>query len=323
MFDFKVTVFEHNGLISINGEERVQFLQGLITQDIEALNHHKIMWSAFLTPQGKFLNEFMVIEDQDRILLDCAAGPSMMEFGKDLRRHVLDQKVKIGIENQFLSLALFECNGKEISALEIQNFLKGLGIDFEGLMLFQDPRTQAMGWRLLYPKAEISAFLDKAKPYIVTNHSYHHLRIAQAIPDQNMDLEQEKSLLLENNFDALHAIAWDKGCYRGQELTARTKYRGLIRKILVPISYSQSLPTKGAEILSAGLVIGKICGGLPIILGGTNGLALALIQQDSLVKHLNKSESSDSTQMHLKDGEEILLYPSLPLWLSDKILKIT
>jgi folate-binding protein YgfZ len=99
--------------------------------------------------------------------------------------------------------------------------------------------------------------------------TYAYLRIANAVPDGSRDMEVGKAILLENNIDLLNGVAWDKGCYTGQELTARTKYRGLIKKRLVPVQIDGAIPQAGTPLIENGVEVGEMRGA-----SGGDGLAL-------------------------------------------------
>ena len=104
---------------------------------------------------------------------------------------------------------------------------------------------------------------------------YDRLRISQGVPDGSRDLEVEKSILLENGFDELHGVDWDKGCFMGQELTARTHYRALIKKRLMPVAIDGPAPAPGTPVLAGGKEAG-------IMRSAVDGLGLALLRLEFL-----------------------------------------
>jgi folate-binding protein YgfZ len=137
-------------------------------------------------------------------------------------------------------------------------------------ILYPDPRTPALGIRMLLPNSG-----EAGSP--IPFDSYDRLRIAQAAPDGSRDMEVGKAILLENNIDLLNGIAWDKGCYTGQELTARTHYRGLIKKRLTPVRIAGVTPAIGTPLIEAGSEVGEM--------RGANGdLGLALLRLERLRK---------------------------------------
>jgi folate-binding protein YgfZ len=237
-------------VIAVGGDDRINFLQGLVSNDVTKLAPGGAVWAALLTAQGKFLHEFFIIADGDRLLLDCEAARK-----DDLLRRLKMFKLRSKVELADLSgeLALFARLGDAPAG-------EGAGI------AFADPRHPGIGSRLLLP-AGTPATADFA--------DWDRARIALGLPDGSRDLVVEKSILLENGFDELHGVAWDKGCYVGQELTARTKYRGLVKKRLVPVAVTGPLAAAGTPILRGEQEVGEIR-------SGCDGMALALLRLEAI-----------------------------------------
>lgn len=237
-------------VIAVGGDDRIAFLQGLVSNDVSKLAPGRAIWAALLTAQGKFLHEFFIIDAGDRLLMDCEAARK-----DDLLRRLKMFKLRSKVELTDLSaeLALFARLGPG-DAAEL------------GGMAFADPRHAEMGSRLLLPVGT-KAPGDFAE--------WDRARIALGLPDGSRDLLVEKSILLENGFDELHGVAWDKGCYVGQELTARTKYRGLVKKRLVPVAVTGPLPEPGSPVLRDGQEVGEIR-------SGRDDLALALLRLEAI-----------------------------------------
>ena len=125
-----------------------------------------------------------------------------------------------------------------------------------------DPRLAALGVRLLLPRPQAASVLAALGSTPATPADYDAHRLALGVPAGSRDIQVEKSTLLEAGFDELHGISWDKGCYMGQELTARTKYRGLVKRRLVPVRVDGPMPEPGTPILAGGKEVGEIRGGL-------------------------------------------------------------
>src|SRR5207245_3225890 len=115
--------------------------------------------------------------------------------------------------------------------------------------VFVDPRLAELGARAVLPRDGAAAVLAGLGFSAGAVADYERRRIALGVPDGSRDLPVEKAILLENGFDELNAIDWDKGCYMGQELTARTRYRGLVRKRLMPVTIEGPAPAFGAPLL--------------------------------------------------------------------------
>jgi tRNA-modifying protein YgfZ len=218
------------GVISVTGPDRVPFLQGLVSNDVQLASAGEAVWAAFLTPQGKYLADFFIIADGDRLLLDCEAAQADTLVTK-LSRYRLRSKVVVGTAPELLVFAAWD-DRPDVDAI-----------------VAQDPRLPMAGWRVLAPQP-----LQTTASEI--DWDLHRMRLG--LPDGSRDLEIEKSVLLEAGFDELHGVSWSKGCYMGQELTARTKYRGLVKRRLVPVSVEGAPPSPGASIMRASQDVGTM-----------------------------------------------------------------
>jgi len=219
------------GVLEIGGEDRVAFLQGLVTNDVAAVAPGGAIFAALLSPQGKWLFDFFVFADAERLLLetDRAAIPELVPR---LSRFRLRAKVA------FRDLS---------SELTVQ---VGWGdVPLPDGLAAADPRLAAAGWRALraFP---LPADADQ------TDWDRH--RLALGLPDGARDLVADQTILLEAGYDELNGISWSKGCYMGQELTARTKYRGLLKRRLVPVAIEGPAPAPGTPVMRDGVEIGEM-----------------------------------------------------------------
>jgi folate-binding protein YgfZ len=218
----------------------VGFLNGLVSNDVGLAAPGRAVWAALLTAQGKWLADFFIFAEADRLLLDCEAAQAAM-LGQRLQRY----KLRADIALAPTDLSVFAAWG---------------GVpDAPGALLAPDPRLAEAGWRLL------------AAGPLPTNagaQDWKLHRLGLGLPDGSADLEAEKTVLLEAGFDELNGISWTKGCYMGQELTARTRYRGLIKRRLLPVQGDGSLPPPGTPVTSQGRDIGQMRSS-----SGTLGLA--------------------------------------------------
>src|SRR4029453_5172701 len=139
---------------------------------------------------------------------------------------------------------------------------------------FVDPRLPDLGIRVIAPTGTAPTLLQSHGFSAGPLQSYDELRLALGVPDGTRDLVVDKSLLLENGFDELNGVDWQKGCYMGQELTARTKYRALIRKRLFPVDVQGELPAFGTVIEKNGEEVGELR-------SGSGRRALALLQTEA------------------------------------------
>ena len=233
--------------IEIAGDDRVAFLQGLVSNDVGAVAPGRAVWAALLTPQGKWLADFFILSDGERLLLDVEAGRAAL-IAQRLSRYRLRSAVTIAPV-----------------ALNVFAAWNGTPVPTEGVAA-PDPRLADAGWRVL-----TSARL----PTSASEEAYDLHRLALGLPDGSRDLEAEKTVLMEAGFDELNGISWSKGCYMGQELTARTKYRGLVKRRLVPVTVAGELPSPGTPIFRDGAEVGTMR-------SGRETLGMALLRLEAL-----------------------------------------
>ena len=234
----------HRALIALSGEDRKAFLQGLVSNDVAKLAPDQAIYSAFLTPQGKFLHEFFLAERGDSLVLEAETA-RRGEFIKRLSLYKLRSKIVIDAEDGLGAFALFGENAASQLGLAPT---AGALLPFAGGVVFVDPRLAAAGLRAWLPAGAEQA-LAAAGFAPAEFSAWDEERIRLGLPDGSRDLPPDKAILLENGFDELHGVDWGKGCYLGQELTARTKYRGLVRKRLLPVDIDGPIPEPGTQIL--------------------------------------------------------------------------
>ncbi len=283
-------------VIRVSGPDRVSFLQGLVSNNIETITATKSGYGALLTPQGKFLFDFFVYQqDEDSLLIECERGENgerAAELFKKLRMYKLRAKAELSdVSDSYDVLTVF---GKDaLSSLSLDATPGTTARNADGIKAV-DPRLSDMGARVLLPKnalaemAAIGATESDAE-------SYHKLRVTLGLPNGSEELEIEKSILLENGFEELGGVDFKKGCYMGQELTARTKYRGLVRKRLLPIKIDGNAPAAGTAIMNGDKEAGIIRS-----VHGDGGLALIRLER-----------ISDDAEL-LADGAKITV--SVPGW---------
>ena len=232
-------------VLSVAGADRISFLNGLVSNDVALAAPGRAVWAALLTPQGKWLADFFVFSDEDRLLLDCEAGSAAMLVQR-LSRYRLRADVAIAPT----SLRVFA--GWDDAP-------KLLGVSAP------DPRLPTAGWRIISPDMlAVNAGAADWDAY----------RLALGLPDGSRDMEAEKTVLLEAGFDELDGVSWTKGCYMGQELTARTRYRGLVKRRLLPVR-GNVLPATGTPIFSGEREVGQMR-------SSRGNLGLAVLRLDAL-----------------------------------------
>ncbi len=265
-------VLEGRGVVQVGGSDRQNFLQGIVSNDVTKVAAERAVWSAFLTPQGKFLHEFFLAEWQDAFLLDCEAA-RLPDLLRRLSIYRLRSQVTLEDASGRLAVAaLFGTGTLETLKLAAE---PGTAATFAGGLAFVDPRLAALGARAILPAEGAAAALEAAGFGPADLADYDRLRISQGAPDGSRDLEVEKSILLENGFDELHGVDWDKGCFMGQELTARTHYRALIKKRLMPVEIDGPAPAPGTPVLAGDKEAG-------VMRTAVDGLGLALLRLEYL-----------------------------------------
>ncbi len=258
----RLAALPNRGVIAVAGEDRVIFLQGLVSNDVEQVAPGQAVWAGLLTPQGKWLADFFILADGDRLLLDVERGQMAM-LSQRLRRFRLRSKVTVEADESLHVYAAWD--GKPDTPA----------------IAARDPRLPDAGWRLVSaePLAVNADFAD-----------WDRHRLALGLPDGTRDLESEKTVLLEAGFDELNGVSWDKGCYMGQELTARTRYRGLLKRRLVPVAVDGPLPSHGTPVLRDGTEVGTFR-------SGRDGRGLAILRLDALESELGCDQAKLAAQV--------------------------
>ena len=254
----KLAHLPDRAVLSVAGEDRVSFLQGLVSNDVAAAAPGCPVWAALLSAQGKYVSDFFIRAADDTLLLDCPAAHAD-EIATKLLRFRLRARVT-------MERVPFAVHAVWDGAAEV-------GLDAE-----PDPRLPEAGLRVLSP----TALAGNA-----TAAEYDAHRLALGLPDGAPDLEPGRSVLLEAGFDELGGVSWTKGCYMGQELTARTRYRGLIKRRLVPVVVTAgALPAPGTPLLGAS---GAEAGTMR---SGRDAVGLATLRLDHLAGPLTTADGT-------------------------------
>lgn len=234
-------------LIRLSGDDIIPFLQGLITQDAQKLAKSEALYTALLSPQGKFLHDFFLVPRGDSIWLDVAKTRADDLLNR-LKLYKLRSKISIEpLPESYGMVAIW-------------------GGASDGIT---DPRLKEMGQRLYGERDTIRSYAKS----IAQAGDYEAHRIKHTIPDGAIDMIFEKSLLLEFGFEDLHGVSFSKGCYVGQEVTARSKYRGQVRKHLARASAAENLPQKGTNIMMNDQMVGEL-----LSVSGTEALAMLRVE---------------------------------------------
>ena len=250
----QIILLEDRGLISITGEDTKNFLQNIITNDIDKVSFSSSIFSALFTPQGKYLFEFFLIQTKNGYLLDCDN-----EFTKEIINYLLKYKLRSKIEitdistNYVIGLISPE---KFLDIQESENKTDDT-IEFRDSPLFLDPRNKNLGARILSSLEKLHLTIKKLDLKIVKPDEYFTKAHSLGIPIKGIENLKDQLFGLEANFEELNAIDFKKGCYIGQENTARMKLKEKLRRRLLPISSTEKL-NLGEEIFYNKIKIGKI-----------------------------------------------------------------
>lgn len=281
----KRTDFDNRGLLLLSGPEVDTFLQGLVSNDVIQADGQKAVYSAFLTPQGKFLYDFFMIRSEKGVFLDCRAD-DIPAFGKKLKMYKL--RSDVALEDVSADYQVSAIYGDDTSPVLPSDINQKVLPD--GTIIYRDPRLSSAGVRIL---STPDFDLDSLCAEISVDDDYQSHRIQLGLPEAPLDLITDKSILLESGFDELNGVNWKKGCYMGQELTARTKYRGLIKKRLVPVNVEGDAAS-GDDIVFNGKVVGDIR-------SVDQGLGIAMIKIDALRQQSTFDAGSAKISVNLPD----------------------
>ncbi len=279
----EAVLFPDRGLLRLSGPDAFGLLQGLVTADLAGLAADRAVYTALLTPQGKYLFDFHVSlepaadDDVEPALLLEVDGGRLDELERRLKLYRL--RAALDIEPVRPPPTVAMVFGDDAPAACGLPATPGAMRSAAGLDVMVDPRLAALGVRVYGEAAAIAAWLaadgiETVEPEVFVRH-----RITLAVPEGGTDLLVDKSIMLEAGLDQLNAVAFDKGCFVGQELTARTHYRGLVKRRLVPVLLEDAVVEPGFAIMAGEREAGEIRSVAP-------PLALALLRLDRLAEPL-------------------------------------
>jgi len=266
------TELKARGVLKVGGGDARDFLQGIVTSDVYKVSAARAVHAALLSPQGKYLHDFFILEIGGALHLECER-----ERIEDLIRRLSLYRLRSDVVFADLS------GSYRVGAAFGDGAFKALGLardegrvkPEEGGCVFVDPRLSQLGGRLILLKEKEVEFLDARGMAPVAFAEYDRLRMSLGVADGSRDLTVDKALLMENGFDELRSIDWDKGCFLGQEITARMRYRGLVRKRLLPVSIEGDPPKSGAVVTLNNKRVGEMR-------SGEVGVGLALLRLDAV-----------------------------------------
>jgi len=274
----QIIILEDRGLISVSGEDAEDFLQNIITNDIKKVSNSQTLFSGIFTPQGKYLFEFFVIKSKNGFYLDCS-GEIVGELIVYLEKYKLRSKIKLkDLSSEYVVGIISNEKFNEIKKLENKS---SQTIWYKSSPCFQDPRLSNLGSRILSSLENLHLTIKKFSLKIQNQENYFQIAFENGVPIKGLKNLQDNLFGLEANFEKLSAIDFKKGCYIGQENTARMKLKNKLRRKLIPIKTSEKLEI-GSDVNFNNIKIGKI------LIGNTYPFALIKLSDPNFLDFKDK-----------------------------------
>lgn len=253
MAECNITELTERGVVRVAGADAAKFLQDIVTNDVARAAEGAAVHAGLLTPQGKILFDFFLLDRGDHFLLECARS-NVSDLIKRLTFYKL--RAAVELEDQSATYKVWAAwNGAPDTAKEA--------------IAYADPRLELMGLRIIAP-----ASLDLASGCdLAGEDDYHRLRIAMGVPEADKDYSLGDTFPHEADYDQLAGVDFKKGCYVGQEVVSRMQHRGTARKRIVPVSGGAPL-REGAKISAGGAAIGQLGS-----ISGDRGLAMVRLDR--------------------------------------------
>jgi len=309
-----MTVFSHGyyarsddaSFIIVSGAETIEFLQSILTANIATMPICSCRPAALLTPQGRILIDMMVYRPSDAEIYLQTDNARSADLLARLRRYRLRRPVNLEPSDDMQLTLWWGYDGTSAP---------------EDPRIFPDPRHADLGCRIVSSggSSGVSSGTDLPPALgtaeAVSYDNWHARRIAQAIPEGAVDLQPERALMLEAGLDKLAAVDFEKGCYIGQEVTARTHYRGLVKRRLIPIQCDGPPPAPGSDIIWQGKTIGTSKTAAPAPADAGQSVLLALLKLEDIHAILAAADAQPEINLTVDGGLAKLCPPTwcLPL----------
>ena len=238
----KVYILEDRAILFIQGKDAKDFLQNIITNDINKVNEFNSLFASILTPQGKYLFDFLIIKHKNGYFLDCEKIQADKLFNQ-LTLYKLRSKVEIiNLSNEFVVAAISKDKFLEFDKAKA---LSGLTIRYREDPVVLDPRNKELGARIIINLEKL--YLSLKKLNLTSSNVEEYYELSHQLGIAQIDTEKLKNQLfgIECNFEELNGIDFQKGCYVGQENTARIKLKNKLIKRLFPIKVISGTLEKG------------------------------------------------------------------------------
>ena len=264
----RVCLLPNRSVFQISGPEAKSFLQDLVTNNLDLVSPDNAIYTCLLTPQGKYLFDFFLVEKDGAYLVDCDRDAAPL-----LLKRLMFYKLRADV--QFRD---FRDSWSVGSVLDNEVLDAGAARAFKEGVLFQDPRLAALGARFLVPTEKVGEAIKGFSGSTIDAAEYERHRLLLGVPGHE-DLQPDKTFPMEANLDALNAIDFHKGCFVGQEVTSRTYRQGKVRKRMLPVTCDSSLPATGTAVMADDRQAGEL-------LSSQGKIGLALVRLDRLDKPL-------------------------------------
>ncbi len=271
----------HTNIIKVSGKNIDNFFQNIITNDIYQLTPYNALYSAILTPQGKYLIDFFIIKETGHFLIECNNNKTE-DLIKEFKKYDIRNDITFSLQKNYLSQILLE---KDLNK-DLKNKLLEIElVNDKELILFRDPRNKNFLVRLWLKEKKLLE-----KKIIPSSQAEIELeRIKLTIPNSEKDMVQNKSFILNFNFEKLNAVSFEKGCFIGQENTARQRYRGKQKFFLKTIKLlSGSFPKIDEDIFFNNEKLGTMKSSI-------SNYGLCLIRNEKRILNLAKIRSDNNT----------------------------
>lgn len=248
-------ILEDRGILFVDGIDAKDFLQNIITNDIDKVSDNSSCFASLLTPQGKFLFDFIVVKHKKGYFIDCEKI-QIEELFKQFSLYKLRSNVQIlNLSNEFAVAAL---SYEKFKSIEGSKDELGFTLKYREDPILLDPRNKKLGARLVINLEKLYLSLKKLNLKSVKQEEYYNLSFDLGIPQKNTNKLKDKIFGIECNFEELNAIDFKKGCYVGQENTSRIKLKNKLTKRLLPIKIVEGKISEGDSIFSEDSEIGKV-----------------------------------------------------------------
>ena len=285
----QIVILEDRGLISISGKDAREYLQNIITNDINKVSETSSIFSALLSPQGKYLFEFFIIKSNNGYFLDCDN-----KITKELMNSLVKYKLRSQVEIKDLSseFVIGVINLDKFKEIQNNEKNKANTILYKESSIFVDSRKKELGARILSNLKKLDLAikelnLKKSDIRTYLDHAYRH-----GIPVKGLENLKEQLFGLEANFEQLNGIDFKKGCYVGQENTARMKLKNKLRRRLLPIKVEGKINI-GSEIMFNNNKIGKV------LIGDPYPFALIKLYDPEFSEFKDKEMKADNTKVKI------------------------